>query len=102
MQRGSSSYKARTIVTGTHFGDPIAGLSTNDLALFNTGKVQFNTVEDVAHGLGPVFNGSSCGGFCHNASATGGASGAVETRFGTTTDAAFDPLTPLGPDRSSR
>jgi CxxC motif-containing protein (DUF1111 family) len=93
---GQLVVQGMTIVTGTQFGDPIVGLSSNDLALFNTGKTQFNTVEDVAHGLGPVFNGSSCGGFCHNASAAGGASGAVETRFGTTTDAAFDPMTQLG------
>ena len=33
-------------------GDPIPGLSTNQLAFFNAGKTDFNSVEGVPDGLG--------------------------------------------------
>ena len=80
---------------GGKFGDPIGGLSPDELQRFSDGRAAFEQVEGVADGLGPVFNGTSCAG-CHNVGATGGGSATVETRFGTTTDGAFDPLVQLG------
>src|SRR5215470_497623 len=76
-------------------GEPIRGLSRDELGSFTEGQAAFEQVEDVADGLGPVFNGTSCGG-CHNVGATGGGSETLETRFGTTTQGVFDPLTQLG------
>ena len=76
-------------------GDPIPGLTADELARFSDGRTAFEAVEGVADGLGPVFNGTSCGG-CHNVGAPGGGSETLETRFGTITDGRFDPLTALG------
>jgi CxxC motif-containing protein (DUF1111 family) len=77
------------------FGDPLRGLTPEELERFDAGRDAFEEVETAADGLGPVFNGTSCAG-CHNVGATGGGSTVVETRFGTTTNGVFDPLTALG------
>ena len=77
------------------FGDSIRGLSPDELQRFGDGRAAFETVEDVADGLGPVFNGTSCAG-CHRVGGTGGGSEMVETRFGTMTNGVFDPLVSLG------
>jgi CxxC motif-containing protein (DUF1111 family) len=52
-------------------------------------------VEDVADGLGPVFNGDSCAG-CHNAGGIGGGSATLETRFGARAGGVFDPMASHG------
>lgn len=75
------------------FGDPLPGLSAADLGRFQAGKATFAEVEEVADGLGPVFNESSCA-TCHTA--LGGNTTRLETRFGTTTLGMFDPLVNLG------
>jgi CxxC motif-containing protein (DUF1111 family) len=77
------------------FGDPLRGLTPAELERFLAGREAFEEIETAADGLGPVFNGTSCAG-CHNVGATGGGSEIVETRFGTTTNGVFDPLTRLG------
>ncbi len=77
------------------FGDPIAGLTADELQRFNDGHDAFAEEETPADGLGPVFNGDSCGG-CHNGGAVGGGSEQLETRFGTITNGVFDPLTQFG------
>ena len=77
------------------FGDPIRGLSPDELQRFGDGRAAFETVEDVADGLGPVLNGTSCAA-CHSVGGTGGGSETVETRFGTMTNGVFDPLVNLG------
>ena len=77
------------------FGDPIRGLSPDELQRFGDGRAAFETVEDVADGLGPVLNGTSCAA-CHRVGGTGGGSETVETRFGTMTNGVFDPLVNLG------
>jgi len=41
-------------------GDPFANLSAAELALFDAGKVEFEAVETIDEGLGPVFNEASC------------------------------------------
>ena len=78
------------------FGQPLAGLPGDLLDRFNDGKSEFETVETVAEGIGPVFNDVSCAN-CHNAAATGGGSATLETRFGTIgSDGTFDPLSQFG------
>jgi CxxC motif-containing protein (DUF1111 family) len=77
------------------FGDPIPGLSPDQLRRFTDGRAAFEEVEEAADGLGPVFNGTSCAS-CHSVGATGGGSERLETRFGRSVDGVFDPLTTLG------
>src|SRR5260221_1228951 len=76
-------------------GDPFTGLTAAQLEAFNDGKGDFTEVETVTDGLGPVFNERSCTA-CHLAPTGGGGSGRLVTRFGTTTNGAFDPLAQLG------
>jgi CxxC motif-containing protein (DUF1111 family) len=76
-------------------GDALQRLSPAELARFNNGRQEFADVENVADGLGPVFNGRSCGE-CHNAPALGGGNRRLVTRIGTRTGNAFDALTNLG------
>lgn len=81
--------------TLAEFGDPMRGLSPDELQRFNEGQAVFEAIEEAAEGLGPVFNGTSCGG-CHSIGATGGGSETLETRFGTAVNGVFDPLADLG------
>jgi CxxC motif-containing protein (DUF1111 family) len=82
--------------TRTAFGDPLPGLAADELALFKHGKTVFEQVEDVAEGLGPVFNEASCVA-CHAGPAVGGSTGRLETRFGRRNgDGSFDPLVSEG------
>jgi CxxC motif-containing protein (DUF1111 family) len=53
-------------------GESIAGLTATERNLFIQGRDSFAAVEDAADGLGPVFNGRSCGE-CHSSGALGGA-----------------------------
>ena len=78
------------------FGQPLAGLTSDQLARFDAGLDEFNEVETVPEGVGPVFNDVSCAS-CHSGAAVGGGSDILETRFGTIGgDGLFDPLAPLG------
>ena len=77
------------------FGDPMPGLTAEQLTRFDEGKDEFSEEETVADGLGPVFNGKSCAE-CHSGPAVGGDSDITETRFGKMTNHRFDPLTQFG------
>lgn len=79
----------------TLFGDPHNGLTTEENAEFDAGLDEFSDIEGVADGLGPVFNDRSCAN-CHSVPVIGGGSTIIETRFGTTTDGAFDHLSAFG------
>src|SRR5262245_25483482 len=57
-------------------GQPIAGLTANELRFFELGKEDFNEAEEVDEGLGPTMNLDGCGG-CHSQPAVGGSSPAV-------------------------
>ena len=57
---------------GAMFGDPLPGLSSDDRLLFEAGKEDFNEVQEVKDGLGPLFNARGCGE-CHSFPTTGGA-----------------------------
>src|SRR3989442_15248549 len=63
------------------FGDPVGGLTIDELARFTAGRDTFEEVETVADRLGPAFNGASCAA-SHNDGGTGGAATLVETGFG--------------------
>ena len=76
-------------------GQPLAGLTGAQLAAFNDGRDDFNEVETVNDGLGPVFNERSCAA-CHVAPVVGGSGRRLVTRFGKLTNGAFDPLASLG------
>ena len=77
------------------FGAPLPDLKADELAAFTAGREEFEAVETPEGGLGPIFNGSSCGG-CHSAGALGGASEQKVTRFGRLVQGRFDALDSLG------
>jgi CxxC motif-containing protein (DUF1111 family) len=78
------------------FGEPLAGLTAEQLEQFDEGKDEFSEVETVPQGLGPVFNDSACAN-CHLEGAVGGGSSILETRFGMMgADGKFDPLSQFG------
>src|SRR5712675_1844979 len=62
-------------------GDPLAGLSREERARFERGRVEFERVFTPETGLGPLFNGASCAE-CHESPVTGGAGEEVETHVG--------------------
>jgi CxxC motif-containing protein (DUF1111 family) len=77
------------------FGEPLPGLKQVDLDRFDAGKDEFVEDETPEEGLGPVFNDTSCAR-CHAEPAIGGSNATLETRFGTTTNGRFDPMTDHG------
>ena len=77
------------------FGEPLPGLTSQQLAAFKAGKDDFVERETPGSGLGPIFNRDSCVA-CHSGPAVGGASPINVTRFGKVTGGVFDPLTSLG------
>ncbi len=78
-----------------NFGDPFANLTADQLASFVAGRTSFSTADDVADGLGPVYNDVSCVA-CHSSPAVGGGSTTIETRFGRMVNGQFDPMTAYG------
>jgi len=54
-------------------GGPIADLSADQLRFFSNAAGRFVSTEGVANGLGPTFNGNSCG-MCHSQPDIGGTS----------------------------
>ena len=52
-------------------GEPLHGLTPEQLASFNTGKVIFEQKFEPGNGLGPLFNADACSE-CHEEPATGG------------------------------
>ncbi len=78
----------------TTLGGPIAGLTPEELARFEAGREDFQEIETVEDGLGPVFNEAGCVD-CHDAP-IGGTNGRLETRFGKWEQGKFDPLDRFG------
>jgi CxxC motif-containing protein (DUF1111 family) len=69
------------IRTGTpSAGDPLPGLTVQELEYFQAGADDFLEEDSVADGLGPRMNLDSCGG-CHAQPALGGSSPAVNPQF---------------------
>jgi len=69
-----------TSSTSALTGDPLPG---TDATAFATAKAAFVLVEELADGLGPIFNEKACGN-CHTQGGVGGAGTQIERRFGTT------------------
>lgn len=82
-------------VVAVSFSQPIAGLSSAELARFDAGLDEFSAAEEPDEGLGPIFNEASCL-TCHGVGGPGGGSTRVETRFGNTLNGVFDPMTSKG------
>jgi len=61
-------------------GEPLPGLTANELSFFDVGLDDFSDAESLADGLGPRFNLDGCAG-CHSAPAVGGSSGTVNPQF---------------------
>ena len=80
-------------------GDPLAGLSTNELRFFNAGRADFNEAEGVGDGLGPRFNLDGCGG-CHAQPNVGGTSPALNPQVGVATAFGADNFVPSFIDRN--
>lgn len=59
---------------------PLSGLSDDERARFHEGAGEFSEVESAAEGLGPFFNGSSCG-HCHSGNGLGSGGTLRVTRF---------------------
>jgi CxxC motif-containing protein (DUF1111 family) len=77
-------------------GDALAGLTAAQRTAFADGRTEFTNVETVATGLGPVFNGRSCGE-CHDTPSVGGGSSThLVTRIGTRVNGLFDALAQFG------
>jgi CxxC motif-containing protein (DUF1111 family) len=78
------------------FGQPLNGLTAEQLERFADGKDDFEEVETVEEGLGPVFNDVSCA-TRHSVPTVGGGSSRLETRFGSRlANGQFDPLSKFG------
>jgi CxxC motif-containing protein (DUF1111 family) len=77
-------------VTGAAIGDRVPGGSTNDTN-FAAFRDNFNAVEELEDGLGPIFNERGCG-VCHSQGAIGGAGTQIERRFGRFDNGVFNPL----------
>ncbi len=77
------------------FGDPLPGLTPDQLGAFGAGQEEFTNQEDIEGGLGPIFNDSSCVA-CHFTGATGGASNITVTRFGREINDVYDAMESLG------
>jgi len=75
-------------------GDPLDGLTAEELARFLDGQVDYNTTLQEADGLGPIFNKESCGN-CHN-NPLGGTGNQSVTRFGLADKGGFLDLGYLG------
>jgi CxxC motif-containing protein (DUF1111 family) len=81
--------------TVAELGAPLLGLTADQLAAFATGREEFESIETVESGLGPIFNNNSCA-TCHSVPVSGGAGTITVTRFGRTIGGHFDPLTEKG------
>jgi CxxC motif-containing protein (DUF1111 family) len=62
-------------------GDPLPGISPVEFSDFRLGLEDFTEVETAEEGLGPAYNGTSCG-VCHNLPAIGGSGVMLEMRAG--------------------
>jgi len=92
-----SSAEARVEVEASAasiLGEPLRGLTADELTRFAAGLEEFDEVETIDGGLGPVFNEAACS-TCHT-NPVGGTNGRVETRFGRLVAGLFDPMASAG------
>jgi CxxC motif-containing protein (DUF1111 family) len=87
-------------------GQPLPGLSQNQLTFFDASKDVFEEVDAVADGLGPRFNLDGCSG-CHSQPAIGGSAPSVNPQVTVANKAGADNIIPSfitanGPIREAR
>jgi CxxC motif-containing protein (DUF1111 family) len=78
-----------------NIGDPVPNLTSALSTNFTTGSAAFQEVYYPSTGLGPVYNNSACAN-CHNYPVAGGGGSNLSTRFGSSANGVFNPLTSLG------
>lgn len=93
-QRMRSVRPPTPALTG-NLGDSVRGLTAAQLAEWKAARNHFNHDEDVAGGLGPIFNDVSCLR-CHTVPVGGGSSARTVKLFARTTNGAFDAMTSRG------
>ncbi|MGH7537887.1 MAG: di-heme oxidoredictase family protein [Gemmatimonadales bacterium] len=76
-------------------GDPVRGLTREQRALFDRGRVTFDSVFTPETGLGPLFNSIACGE-CHEDPVTGGVGDEVEVHATAFRPPLCDPLVQEG------
>jgi CxxC motif-containing protein (DUF1111 family) len=76
-------------------GDPVRGLTGDQRALFDRGRVVFDSVFTPETGLGPLFNSVACGE-CHEDPVTGGVGDEVEVHASAFRPPICDPLVQEG------
>lgn len=85
--------------TTTILGQPLPGLTTDQISAFKSGLRSFSNTDVQADGLGPVFNGTACAE-CHKAGAIGGAGMDLTTarvsRIGGIRNGGYSDLSELG------
>jgi len=88
-------------------GEPIVGLSADELDMFKAGLTEFSEEDGITDGVGPRFNFVSCAG-CHSQPASGGTSPDANPLFRVPADLGFAGnvvpsfITPNGPIREAR
>ena len=81
---------------GVRPGDPLPGLTPAEFEEFRLGLDDFLEVETADEGLGPAYNGTSCGA-CHSVPAVGGTGSVAEVRAARhSPTGGFLPLDPSG------
>jgi len=81
-------------LAASSLGGPFERLTAEELDGFLVGQEDFEEIEEVDEGLGPVFNEAGCV-VCHD-NPVGGTTNRVETRFGRLVNGVFDPMTSAG------
>jgi len=76
-------------------GDPVRGLTRDQRALFDRGRVVFDSVFTPETGLGPLFNSIACGE-CHEDPVAGGVGDEVEVHASAFRPPVCDPLVQEG------
>jgi CxxC motif-containing protein (DUF1111 family) len=76
---------AATQQAATAIGDPLPGTDPTEFA---AAKANFAAEEEIADGLGPVFNEKACGN-CHGIPTIGGSGNQIERRYGSITNGVF-------------
>jgi CxxC motif-containing protein (DUF1111 family) len=80
--------QALIAAAATTVGAHLAGITDAD---FSTAQANFNQVETIDDGVGPIFNDVACGR-CHSLGAAGGAGEQIERRFGKFVNGRFNSL----------
>ncbi len=94
LSTASGALAGDGIVLQPKAGDPLHGLTANELDLFWQGRVDYVTPFSMSMGLGPIMNKSNCQS-CHS-NPVGGWGSIKVTHFGMDDKGEFYPLTELG------